>query len=116
MDYKELEFLYDVDGVYLDKAHLINLKKYKVKDMPSVDLYVDIESNEIIEVEIDEDYNFEVDWSIIHWWSDWSGEDVGRDDVLIVGYYALKDFPNVEIYIDVENERILEAWLVEDEI
>ncbi|MDT0700335.1 hypothetical protein [Staphylococcus chromogenes] len=58
-------------------------------------------------------FDFETfDWSKLHWQSDWNGDDVGYDDVSIVGYYKYHD---LNLYIDTENLLILEAWFDENE-
>jgi hypothetical protein len=49
------------------------------------------------------------------WESDWNGDEVGYDDVLVVGCYRLAN-TNVYLYIDMETYTILEAFeMVEDE-
>ena len=55
-----------------------------------------------------------MDYSKLHWYSDWNGDEVGYDEVLVVGLYSLIDFPEINMYIDTENGRILEVWLDED--
>ena len=116
MDFGKLEFLYEVNLVRTSKPTVIQVSKYKVTSIPAIDLFVDIENDQIIDVAIDDDCNDEVDYSLLHWWSDWCGDETGHDDVPVIGLYALKDFPNIEVYIDVENERVVEAWIVDDEI
>ena len=46
----------------------------------------------------------------IYWSSDWNGDEVGYDDIDVVGLYSLKDW-SVYFYIDVSTMEILEAWL-----
>lgn len=41
------------------------------------------------------------------WQTDFNGDEVGYDDVLIVGYYT---YGEVNIFIDVYNGRVLEVW------
>lgn len=50
----------------------------------------------------------------LHWWSDWNGYEVGYPEISIVGLYAMKLNPKVSFYIDMENGRILEV-LIDDE-
>jgi len=43
------------------------------------------------------------------------GEPESEEGDTVVGYYSVIDFPEINMYIDVENNRILEVWLdVED--
>lgn len=46
------------------------------------------------------------------WQSDWNGDEVGWDDVLVVGLYRMKNAP-VMYYVDTETSTILDAWLDE---
>ena len=48
-----------------------------------------------------------VRFSNLGWSSDWSGEEVGHDDVNIVGLYLLKD-SDLGFYINMETMEILE--------
>ncbi|AYP68330.1 hypothetical protein PQE75_gp149 [Bacillus phage vB_BcoS-136] len=48
------------------------------------------------------------------WESDWDGEDVGYEDIHVVGLYRLAN-TNVYVYIDMENMKILEAWEMKDD-
>lgn len=48
------------------------------------------------------------------WQSDWSGDEVGFDDVLVVGLYGLRD-EEVYLYIDMETMIVLDAWTFDDE-
>lgn len=43
------------------------------------------------------------------WESDWNGDEVGFDDVPVVGLYRLKG-TEVYFYIDSETHTILDAW------
>lgn len=47
------------------------------------------------------------------WQSDWNGDEVGYDDIEVVGLYSLSltDGRTVYMYIDTENGTVLEAWL-----
>jgi len=47
------------------------------------------------------------------WQSDWSGDEVGYPEILIVGCYMIA--PDTYAYIDIENTRILEQWTIEDD-
>ena len=44
------------------------------------------------------------------WQSDWDGEDVGHDDVNVVGLYKLSG-TNTYFYIDMETNQILEVLI-----
>lgn len=61
-----------------------------------------------------------MNYSKLHWYSDWMyseiyGEPESEEGDTVVGYYSVIDFPEINMYIDVENNRILEVWLdVED--
>jgi hypothetical protein len=48
------------------------------------------------------------------WSSDWNGDEVGYPEVEVVGLYSLKAYPYIYMYIDTENNRILEAWYSEE--
>lgn len=54
-----------------------------------------------------------VDYVSHHWSSDWNGDEVGFDDVLVVGLYSIPDQP-IYYYVNTENGEVLEAWHVED--
>ena len=47
-----------------------------------------------------------------HWQSDWNGDDVGFDDVLVVGLYSVPNTP-ISYYVDTENGYVLDAWAEE---
>lgn len=51
-----------------------------------------------------------VDYTKMGWQSDWDGEDVGFDDVLIVGLYNDPNYEGVSYYIDMETDKILEVF------
>lgn len=55
-----------------------------------------------------------VDYTRLVWQSDWDGEDVGFDDVLIVGLYNDPNHIKVSYHIDIETSKILEV-LIEGE-
>lgn len=55
------------------------------------------------------------DYTQDHWSSDWNGDEVGYDDVLIVGLYRMND-GNVDYYVDTETEIILEAWYAPNDL
>lgn len=44
-----------------------------------------------------------------HWSSDWNGDEVGFDDVLVVGLYSVPDTP-IMYYVDTESGEVLDAW------
>ena len=50
-----------------------------------------------------------INWDDFHWSSDWNGDEVGYDDVDVVGLYTMKAYP-INVYIDVMNGKILDAW------
>ena len=50
-----------------------------------------------------------VDYTEDHWWSDWNGDEVGFDDVNVVGLYSIPDSP-ISYYVDTENGYVLDAW------
>jgi hypothetical protein len=57
----------------------------------------------------------EVSYANLHWSSDWNGDEVGFDDVLVVGLYSFADAPHIYIYLDTENGTILDMWEEEEE-
>lgn len=56
------------------------------------------------------------DFASIHWQSDWNGDEVGHNEIDVVGLYNLTDMTGVTIlaYINAETGDILEI-LEEDE-
>ncbi|MDT0939225.1 hypothetical protein RNT41_04595 [Staphylococcus pseudintermedius] len=57
-------------------------------------------------------FDFETfDFNKLRWYSDWNGDEVGYDDVDVVGYYSYHD---LNLYIDTSTLNILEAWFDED--
>lgn len=57
-------------------------------------------------------FDFETfDFNKLRWRSDWNGDEVGYDDVDVVGYYSYHD---LNLYIDTSTLNILEAWFDED--
>lgn len=55
-----------------------------------------------------------VDYTEDHWWSDWNGDEVGFDNVNVVGLYSVPDSP-ISYYVDTENGYVLDAWAEVDE-
>lgn len=55
-----------------------------------------------------------VDYTKDHWSSDWNGDEVGFDDVNVVGLYSVPDSP-ISYYVDTENGYVLDAWAEVDE-
>ncbi|WP_179125851.1 hypothetical protein [Rossellomorea marisflavi] len=45
----------------------------------------------------------------IIWQSDWCGDEVGYDDVSVVGLYYIVN-PGIYYYINAESGEVLEAW------
>lgn len=56
-----------------------------------------------------------IDYTKLHWQSDWNGYEVGYPEVLVVGLYSDPE-SNKSMYIDIEEGLILEEWsdLIED--
>lgn len=48
------------------------------------------------------------------WSSDWSGDEVGFPESLIVGLYSLRVNPDIYFYIDMESLEILDAWATQE--
>lgn len=47
----------------------------------------------------------------LRWSSDWNGEDVGFDDVPVVGLYTQeRDDGDYSFYIDMETNDLLDFW------
>ena len=55
-----------------------------------------------------------VDYTKDHWRSDWNGDEVGFDDVNVVGLYSVPD-STISYYVDTENGYVLDAWAEVDE-
>ena len=55
-----------------------------------------------------------VDFTKHHWSSDWNGDEVGFDDVDIVGLYSLPDL-KISYYVNVKNGCVLDAWVDDDD-
>ncbi|MEX5935956.1 hypothetical protein [Mammaliicoccus sciuri] len=49
-----------------------------------------------------------------HWSSDWNGDEVGYDDISVVGLYVVKDSPDIHYYVNTETGEVLEVWYSED--
>ena len=49
----------------------------------------------------------------IGWSSDWNGDEVGYPDVPVVGLYI---WEGVNMYINMDNMKVLESWVDEDEL
>ena len=56
-----------------------------------------------------------VDYTKDHWSSDWNGDEVGFDDVNVVGLYFIPN-STISYYVDTENGYVLDAWaeVIED--
>ena len=54
-----------------------------------------------------------IDYTKDRWSSDWNGDEVGFDDVDVVGLYSLPD-SSISYYVNVENGYVLDAWADED--
>lgn len=55
-----------------------------------------------------------IDYSRLYWWSDWDYSDLGLEGEGVVGLYQSKDNPEVQMYIDVEKDKIIDMWLDND--
>ena len=53
-----------------------------------------------------------IDYSKLHWQSDWNGDDVGYDSINVVGYYT---YYNLNLYINIEENEVIEMWFDEEE-
>ena len=49
-----------------------------------------------------------VDYSKLYWSSDWCGEELGYEDISVVGLYLDPTEEEVYYYIDIEKGRVLE--------
>lgn len=56
-----------------------------------------------------------MDYSKLHWWSDWDYSDLGLEGEGVIGLYQSKYHPEVQMYIDVEKDKIIDMWLEYDE-
>lgn len=48
----------------------------------------------------------------LHWQSDWDPEDLGYEGEFVIGLYTYHD---LNLYINMENLEILEAWFNDEE-
>jgi hypothetical protein len=48
------------------------------------------------------------------WQSDWAGDEVGHDDIDIVGLWMIID-TDIHLYIDMETNEILSGWHLESD-
>ncbi|WP_202809283.1 hypothetical protein [Staphylococcus equorum] len=53
------------------------------------------------------------EYQLDYWSSDWNGDELGMDEILVTGLYTVKENPEISYYIDTETGIILDAW-VED--
>ena len=71
-----------------------------------------------LEMEVNNMYDFEGNIYLegLVWQSDWNGNEVGFDDVAIVGLYSQEraDEKTYNFYIDMETMRILDFWVDEE--
>ena len=61
----------------------------------------------------------------LRWSSDWNGDEVGYDDIDVVGLYSFTldsysmdngySDKEVNMYINTENGEVLEAWIYQDD-
>jgi len=65
-------------------------------------------SESLIHVGDKRDYNND------HWLSDWNGDEVGFDEIQIVGMYSVKEKPDIQYYVDTETGIVLK-WCVEED-
>ena len=54
-----------------------------------------------------------IDYTKDRWSSDWNGDEVGFDDVDVVGLYSVPD-STISYYVDTETGYVLDAWVDED--
>jgi len=60
--------------------------------------------------------NWLLDYSNLHWIGDFMSDEIygeGVDD-FVVGIYNLKDFPEITLYINTEEGKIIEVFLDEE--
>lgn len=65
-------------------------------------------SNSLIHVGDKRNYNND------HCLSDWNGDEVGFDEIQIVGMYSVKEKPDIQYYVDTETGIVLKWWVEED--
>lgn len=53
-----------------------------------------------------------LDFRKLHWQSDWDGGEVGYPYISVVGYYVHGE---LNLYIDIETDIVLEMWFDEEE-
>lgn len=64
-----------------------------------------------------------MDYSKLHWQCDYmlneiqglDYDEIPEEENKTIGYYTMIDFPEINLYIDVEEGKILEVWLSEEE-
>jgi hypothetical protein len=49
----------------------------------------------------------------LNWSSDWNGDEVGYDDIAVVGLYSVQDM-DIDVYIDMETMQILDIFCLKD--
>jgi len=54
-----------------------------------------------------------IDYTTDRWSSDWNGDEVGFDDVNVVGFYTIPD-SSISYYVDTETGYVLDAWADDD--
>ena len=66
---------------------------------------------------------YDIDYSQLHWncdymYSEIYDDTVSEEDDVVVGLYALKDIPQINMYIDMNRNKVLEVWTEyeEDEV
>ena len=55
-----------------------------------------------------------IDYTTDRWSSDWNGDEVGYDDVNVVGLYSVPD-STISYYVDTENGYVLDAWAFDED-
>lgn len=53
-----------------------------------------------------------LDYRKLHWQSDWNGDEVGYPERCVIGYYTYRE---LNLYIDTENDEVVEMWFDEEE-
>jgi hypothetical protein len=52
-----------------------------------------------------------INFNDFRWESDYNGDEVGHNDVSVVGQYTLIDYPEINVYVDTEKGVIIEIWV-----
>lgn len=63
-----------------------------------------------------------LDYNNLHWNGDFmlneimgiEYDEMSDEDNHVVGYYTLSDYPEVNLYIDMETNKVIDVWLDEE--